>query len=117
MFDRRAVFTVSTEATDEESLFDVILEAGAEDVAQNREHFEVTSAPESFTAITEALQAAKITADSAEIMRVPQNTVDLDAKGGRRILRLLEALEDSDDVQSVSSNFEIDDILFEKLVG
>ena len=116
MFDRRAVFTVSTEATDEESLFDVILEAGAEDVAQNREHFEVTAAPESFTAITEALRAAKITADSAEIMRVPQNTVNLDAKGGRRILRLLEALEDSDDVQSVNANFNLPDDVMQEVM-
>ena len=116
MFDRRAVFTVSIDDTDEESLFELILEAGAEDVAQSRDHFEITAGPDRFTAITEALASAEIVPESAEITRVPNNTVDLYAKTGHKVLQLLESLEDNDDVQSVIANFSIPDELMQELM-
>ncbi len=117
MFDRRAVFTVSPESADEETLFEVVLEAGAEDVSHNGELFEVTAQAEDFQNITDALSAADIATESAEITRVPQNTVDLDAKGGRRVLKLLEALEDNDDVQNVTANFSMPDDVMQELMG
>ncbi len=116
MFDRHAVFAVSIDATNEESLFEVVLEAGAEDVAQSHDYFEITAAPDCFAAIKEALAAADITPESAEITRVPNNTVDLDTKGGRKVLQLLEALEDNDDVQSVIANFSISDDVMQEMM-
>ena len=107
MFDRRAVFTVGKDSADEESLFEVALEAGADDVATDGQQFKITAEPENLQAIIEALDAAGIATESVEIARVSQNTVDLDARGGRKILRLLDALEDNDDIQNVTANFSM----------
>lgn len=116
MFQRRAVFTVDKDATDEERLFEVALEAGAQDVVQNGPQFEITAEFEDFQSITDALDVADISTESAEIVHLPQNTVDLDAKGGRRVLKLLDALEDNDDVQNVTANFSMPDDLMQEVL-
>jgi len=117
MFDRRALFTVSADATDEESLLEVVLEAGAEDVAQIAEQFEVIAKPDRFQTLSDALEAASIATESAEITRVPQTTVELDAGSWRKILGLLEALDDNDDIQSVTANFSIPDEVMQESPG
>ena len=99
---------------DENSLFAIAIEAGADDVKLAGEVYEVTCAPEVFHKVSDSLEAAKIPTDVAEIQRVPSSTVDLDVDTSRRILKLLEALEDQDDVQSVTANYNIPDEIMEE---
>ena len=74
-------------------------------------------APEVFQQVSHALEAAKIPADISEISRIPSSTVDLDAADGRRVLKLMEALEDQDDVQHVTANFNIPDEVLAEVIG
>lgn len=109
MFDRKGLFTVPAANADEDRLLEISLEAGADDVARSGDLFEVTCGVEAFQQVADALQEAKIPLESAELTRISSTTVDLDAADGRRMLKLLEALEDQDDVQSVTANFNIPD--------
>jgi YebC/PmpR family DNA-binding regulatory protein len=109
MFERKALFTIPAKHVDEDRLFEVALEAGAEDVKLSGELYEVISAVETFQQVSDALEEAKIPTDTAELSRIPSTTVELDAAAGRKILKLLDALEDQDDVQSVTANFNIPD--------
>ena len=79
--------------------------------------YEVTCAPESFQRVSEALEARKLPTDVSELARIPSSTVDLDAEAGRKVLRLMEALEDQDDVQSVTSNFNIPEEIMQDVAG
>ena len=89
---------------------EVALEAGADDIRQEGDSFVVVCPPESFTPVQEALQAAGIEADSKELTRIPSNTVEVtDVETAKSVLKLMETLDDHDDVQSVSSNFNIPD--------
>ena len=107
MFTKKGVITVDKGQADEDQLMELALEAGAEDVSSGDDGFEVATAPEDFDAVREALEKAGITMTSAEVTMIPQNTVNLAGKEAEQTLKLLEILEDSDDVQSVSANFEI----------
>jgi transcriptional/translational regulatory protein YebC/TACO1 len=109
MFDRKGVFLVPAKHVDENALYSAAVDAGADDVKLSGESYEVLSTPELFHKIAEALEAAKIPVEVSEIQRVPSSTVDLDADASRRMLRLIEALEDQDDVQSVTANYNIPD--------
>ncbi|MBA3314034.1 MAG: YebC/PmpR family DNA-binding transcriptional regulator [Planctomycetota bacterium] len=111
MFERKGVFSIPAAQVSEDRLFEMALEAGADDVKQDGESFTVTCSTDAFTAVSEALGKAGITPDSADVARVPQSTVDLDIDDGRRMLELLEALEEQDDVQTVIANFNIPDEL------
>ena len=111
MFERKGVFRIPALQTTEDRLFEVALEAGAEDVARDGDEFEVTCSPDAFSTVGDALASAEISPASADVVRVPQNTVDLDVDDGRRMLDLLEALEEQDDVQNVIANFNIPDEL------
>ena len=111
MFDRKGIFTVPVEQATEDHLLEVALEAGADDVRQEGDSFSVTCAPDQFQAVSEALEQAGLKPDSADVARIPQNTVDLGIDDGRRMLELLEALEEQDDVQNVIANFNIPDEL------
>ena len=108
-FDKKGLFLVSTDKTDEDTLMEVALEAGAEDVKQVADKFEVTCEPADYRAVSEALAAAQIETDVAELSLIPKDTVDLDAGTARKVLKLMEKLDDLDDVQSVSANFNIPD--------
>lgn len=109
MFDRKGLFTIPTDSTDEESLMELALEAGAEDVKRVDDCFEVTCDPGDYQQVADALAEASLKCDVSEITRIPQNTVDLDVDSARKVLKLLERLDDHDDVQSVSANFNITD--------
>jgi YebC/PmpR family DNA-binding regulatory protein len=111
MFERKGVFTIPASQTSEDRLFEIALDAGADDVKQEGENFVVTCSTDAFQAVSEALEKAGIKAESADVARVPQNTVDLGIDDGRRVLDLLEALEEQDDVQNVIANFNIPDEL------
>lgn len=115
MFDRRGVYVIKSEATTEESLMDVALEAGALDVAQQANGYEVVCTPDTFTAVGEALEQARIPTESAEITMIPQNLVELDLEMGRAVLTLIEELEDNDDIQNVMSNFSVSDEVMAEL--
>ena len=107
MFSKKGVITVDKSAGIEERLFDVALEAGADDIADAGETFEVTTTPDTLEQVKEALDAASIAVGSAEIAMVPQNTVTLRGREAEQTLKLLEALEDHDDVQKVAANVDI----------
>ena len=109
LFDRKGLLVVDAESADEEKLMDVALEAGAEDITTQDGNFEIVCEPEAYDDISEALDAAEITCLSKQLTRIPQNTVDLGVDDARKVLRLMEALDDHDDVQSVSANFNVTD--------
>ncbi|MCH2127816.1 MAG: YebC/PmpR family DNA-binding transcriptional regulator [Pirellulaceae bacterium] len=109
LFERKGLVLISNDKTDEESLMELALEAGADDVKETEGRFEVTCEPEVFSDLSDALEAASIEVDVKQLTRIPNSTVDLDADSGRKILKLLEALDDHDDVQTVSANFNLPD--------
>ncbi len=115
MFERKGLFLIPAKHVDEDQLFEVALEAGADDVKQAGGMFEITCAPELFGQVSEALEAAQVPTDLAEISRIPTSTVELDANSGRKILKLMEALEDQDDIQSITANFNIPDEVMEEV--
>jgi YebC/PmpR family DNA-binding regulatory protein len=107
MFDKRGLLTVERAQVDEERLMSVALDAGAEDVKDDEGIFEVVTQPEDFETVKERLEREKIPIASAQITMVPKNTVTVEQKHVEQILKLTEELEDHDDVQSVSANFDI----------
>lgn len=109
LFERKGVILVPKESTDEDELMEVALEAGADDVEEQENDYRVVTTPEDFTAVRDALAEADIAFENAEITMEPQNSVDLDASTARQTLRLIDALEENDDVQEVYANFDISD--------
>ena len=109
LFDRKGLFLVPIDAADEEATMEIALEAGAEDFQVQGDHFEITCEPELYIDVAEALAEAEITVTSKQVTRIPNNTVELDADQARKILKLMEALDDHDDVQNVSANFNLSD--------
>ncbi len=107
MFQKRGLITVERAGADEDRVMEVALEAGAEDVREAGDLLEVLTSPETFDAVREALEKAGITLASAEVTMMPSSTVAITGKPAEQMVRLLEALEDHDDVQSVSSNMDI----------
>jgi len=114
MFDKKGLITVEKSQIDEERLLGIVLEAGAEDVREEEEMFEVVTRPEDFDTVKEKLESASVSLASAQITMVPKNTVALDGRHVEQILKLTEELEDHDDVQSVSANFDIPSEFLEK---
>jgi YebC/PmpR family DNA-binding regulatory protein len=110
MFDRKGVVMVNRDdAVDEDRLLEIVLEAGADDLALEGDQWEVTTAPSSLPAVRSALQEAGVAVLSAELTMHPQATVRVEGGRARQVLALVEALDDLDDVQSVYSNFDIPD--------
>jgi YebC/PmpR family DNA-binding regulatory protein len=117
LFERRGVILVPADAVDEDELMEAALEAGAEDVELDGEHFRVITAASDFMAVRRGLEEAGIEYENAELSMEPQNTVELDAATARQTLRLIEALEDNDDVQEVYSNFDISEEVMAEVAG
>ncbi len=109
LFSRKGVVLVPAAGLDEDDVLAAVLEAGAEEVNNLGESFEVISEATDLVAVRTALQEAGIDYDSAEAQFVPATQVDLDAEGATKIFRLIDALEDSDDVQNVYANFDVSD--------
>lgn len=109
MFDRKSQILIEQENASEETLMNLVLDAGAEDLRSDGTNWEVISAPENHEAVVAAIQNAGIPTVSAEIAQVPKNLVKLEGKNAAGMLRLVEALEEHDDVQNVYSNFDIDE--------
>ena len=109
LFNRKGVVTVPKAGTTEDDVYAAVLEAGAEEVTDAGEAFEVVSEPTDLVGVRAALQAAGIEYESAEAQFVPSVTVPLEEDAARRVFRLIEALEDLDDVQDVWANFDVSD--------
>jgi YebC/PmpR family DNA-binding regulatory protein len=110
MFERKGVILVDKAgAPDEDGLMEIVLEAGADDLRDSESQWEVSTAPEAFTEVRSALQAAGVTIESAELTMQPTNLVPVDGGKARSVLNLVDGLEDLDDVQNVYANFDIPD--------
>ncbi len=108
-FDRKGIIRVDASRCDEDTLMAAALEAGAEDVREEDGVFEVVTAPAELHQVAQALEAGNIPYESAELERIPNTTVKLGPDEARRVLKLMDALEELDDVQRVSANFDIPD--------
>ena len=112
LFDKRGWMIIEKESIDEDELFMVALDSGAEDMTAQDDNLEIITSPEDFEAVRKAVEESGATIIEAELTMLPQSTVKSEGKEAERMLRLMEALEDSDDVQKVYANFDIaDDIL------
>ena len=116
MFDKRGVIVIDAEGIDEEELMDLAIEAGAEDVVEDETTFQILTAPEDFSEVVESLEKSGVKSVEASISMVPKNTVEVtEEKPARALIKLLDNLEDHDDVQKVHANFDIPDEIMEKL--
>jgi YebC/PmpR family DNA-binding regulatory protein len=116
MFTKKGIITV-TDFKDEEKLMDIALGAGADDLAETEGAFEVVCAPEAFEPVRKALTDAKIPIAHAEVIQRPQNFVPLNETTAPKVLNLMEALEEHDDVQKVHANFDIPTDVLAKIQG
>jgi len=112
LFDRKGVFIIPADQTSEEALMDLVLEAGAEDLKRDGDKFEVTSEVSAFNAVQSALEKAGIKPESAEIEQVPKAMADVDVEVGKKVARLLDALDEHDDVQTVFCNANLTPEMF-----
>ncbi len=116
MFSKHGILTFD-KSVGEEKLMEVALEAGAEDIKDEEDMFTVITDPSSFNAVKKACDDNGLKALEAEITMIPQNTVRLEGSDAEKMLKLMEAIEDHDDVQKVSANFDIDSKLMEELAS
>lgn len=109
MFEKKGLIAVKQQDCDEERLMDISLDAGAEDITVEDDVYEIVTQPDHFTKVKEALDSNEIPTVSAEITMLPKTTVKVEGKQLEQVFKLMEALEDSDDIQQVYSNFDMDD--------
>ncbi|HYY58981.1 MAG TPA: YebC/PmpR family DNA-binding transcriptional regulator, partial [Pyrinomonadaceae bacterium] len=107
LFEKKGYIVVEKSAKSEEELFELVIEAGADDLRDDEDNFEIITAPENFDAVLAAVRSAGIEPQVAEVEMIPQNYIKLEGQEARQMLKLMEALEDHDDVQKVSANFDI----------
>jgi YebC/PmpR family DNA-binding regulatory protein len=115
MFDKKGLISVSKEHADEETLMDLALEAGAEDIIEETDSFDIITEPEEYDAVKDAIDAAEIKCELSEITMIPQNMTKLDGQEAEQMIKFMEALDDSDDVQKFYSNADIPDEVFDSL--
>jgi transcriptional/translational regulatory protein YebC/TACO1 len=106
LFERKGLISFSLD-NDFDTIFEAALEAGAEDVKDEGDIYEVTTDPSDFIEVRDALAAAGLSWETAEVTMIPQNQVDLSGKQAETMLKMMDALEDNDDVQNVYANFDI----------
>ena len=107
IFEKKGYIVLEKAAKSEDELFELVIEAGADDLRDDEDNFEIITAPDSFETVVTALKSAGLEPQVAEVSLVPQNYVRLEGSDARQMLKLMEALEDHDDVQKVSANFDI----------
>jgi YebC/PmpR family DNA-binding regulatory protein len=118
LFERQGIVLVPADGVDEDELTMAAADGGAEDVALDGSTFEITSTPESLSAVREAVEGAGFAVESVEVARVPTTTVTIeDEAAARKILRLMDALEETDDVQDVFANFDIPEAVLETVAS
>jgi YebC/PmpR family DNA-binding regulatory protein len=113
MFERKGIIQVDAARVDEDELLGLALDAGASDLRRMDQHFEVTATPQDLEGVRRALEEQGVPIQSAEVTYVPQSTVRLEGKDAQQVLRLVEGLEELDDVQHVYANFDIPDEVLE----
>ena len=116
LFDKKGVIVVDAEKHTEDDLMPAI-EAGAEDIAEDEGVFEVVCEPTEFTAVRAALEEAAIEVESAEVRWQPKTTVELDEEGATKLMKLIDALDDNDDVEQVNANFDVSAEVLERVAG
>jgi YebC/PmpR family DNA-binding regulatory protein len=109
MFNKKGQIIVDATVKGEDEMMEIALEAGAEDMSSEGESYEILTSPEDFHNVLDAIKAKGIEPVSAEVAMVPQNTIKLEGSAASQMLKLYDALDDHDDVQSIFSNFEMDD--------
>src|SRR5271169_4433268 len=117
MFHKKGDIVIPKTAAKEDDLMAIVLDAGAEDLKDEGENWEVLSEPSAYETVLEAVKKAGIQPTSSSVTMVPQNYIKLEGQAAGTMIRLLEALEDSDDVQNVHANFDIDQKLLEEVAG
>jgi YebC/PmpR family DNA-binding regulatory protein len=108
-FEKKGYIVVEKAAKSEDELFEIVTEAGAEDLRDDEDNFEIITAPENFEAVHEALKKAGVEPQAADVEMIPKSYVKLEGADARSMLKLMETLEDHEDVQKVSANFDIDE--------
>jgi YebC/PmpR family DNA-binding regulatory protein len=109
MFDKKGYIVVDKAAKSEDELFDIVIEAGADDMQDEGDVYEILTTPDNFEAVTDAIKAAGIEPQAAEISMIPQNHIALEGDDAKQMMKLYEAIDDNDDVQKVYANFDIDE--------
>lgn len=109
MFDKKGLIIVDKEAKSEDELFEIAIEAGADDMQDEGEVFEIYTAPENFHAVLDAVKAAGVEPQASELSMIPQNYIRLEGDDVKKMLKLYDAIDDNDDVQKVYANFDIDE--------
>ena len=109
IFEQKGLITVKTSEKGEEELLELAIDAGGDDMQTVDDYYEITTSVESFEPVRKAIEDAGIETQSSELTRIPQNTVNVEEKHCKSLLRLMDTLEDHDDIQKVYSNFEITD--------
>lgn len=117
MFDQKGLIEVDHTGVQEDALVEAAIEAGADDVQDQEELFEVTTAPSDLMAVADALKSAGFNVTSAKFAKIPQNMIRLTGKEAEQMLRFVETLEDLDDTQNVWTNFDVDESELESLMG
>ncbi len=115
MFDKKGYIVVDKAAKSEEELFEIAIEAGADDMQDDGDVFEILTAPDAFDAVNEAIKKAGIEPQAAEISMIPQNYIKLDGQEAKQMLKLYDSLDDNDDVQNVFANFEVSEAVMQRL--
>ncbi len=117
-FDRRGVVVVPADGVDEDELFLAAVDGGADDIERDGDVFQITSSPEQLAAVRTAVEDAGFTVESAELSLIPKTTVEVDDEAkARQVMRLIDALEENDDVQDVYANFDIPEQVLEAVAG
>ena len=117
LFNKKGMIIIPREAVSEEKLLELVLEAGAEDMQSDESSHEIYTAPGDMEAVRHALEEAGIGIESAEVTMLPQTRVTLEEKEAQQVLRLVDALDDQDDVQQVYANFDIPDSIMESIAA
>ena len=115
MFERKGLIIVDADGVEEDDLMMAVMESGGEDMKRVGDVFEITTEVAALSGVKEAIEAGGITVSSAKIENLPANTIDLDASAARRVLRLMDSLDDQDDTQNISANFNITDEVMAEL--
>ncbi|MDH5679784.1 MAG: YebC/PmpR family DNA-binding transcriptional regulator [Nitrospinota bacterium] len=117
MFDKKGLIIVSAEGMGEDALMEIILEAGAEDMTLDGDVFEIKTSSSDLETVREAMEAKGVKIESAEVTMIPKNTTKLDEESARKMLKLMDNLDDQEDVQKVYANFDIAEEVLEKIGG
>jgi transcriptional/translational regulatory protein YebC/TACO1 len=117
MFHKKGDIVIPKSVAKEDDLMGIVLEAGGEDLRDDGDNWEILTEPSAYEAVLEAVKKAGITPSSSSVSMIPQNYIKLEGQAATQMIRLLEALEEQDDVQNVLANFDIDQKLLEEVAG